>query len=131
MASSAGRTRPCASTTASRRLEKAVEFLDAADEVVDRPDAFVTLCVSSGIASADVCLRRLGEHAQGDDHGAAVQLLRRVDAKLAIDLQTLRQMKTRSAYGESPSSRDDVRRAGRAAHRLLEAAKQAGSSPRA
>jgi hypothetical protein len=118
--------------TASRRLEKAIEFLDAADEVVDRPDAFVTLCVSSGIASADVCCcRRLGEHAQGDDHGAAVQLLRRVDATLATDLQTLLQMKTRSAYGEASSSRDDVRRARRAAHRLLEAAKQLGGSPRA
>lgn len=125
MARAHGRTRPCGEATARNRFQKAREFLAAAESITDKGDAYVTLCVVSGIASSDVlCCRRLGEHTQGDDHAHAVALLRRLDFSLAEDLQTLLGMKTRSAYGEAASSDADVRRAGRAARRLLDAARQ-------
>lgn len=42
---------------------------DLADESEAVGDAFVTLCVHAGIASADViCATRLGEHARGEHH---------------------------------------------------------------
>ncbi len=40
-------------------------------------DAAVTLAVHAGIAASDViCCARLGEHAQGKNHGEATGLLR-------------------------------------------------------
>lgn len=68
------------------RLRKARQFLDAAvtirdfaDDEASIGDAFVTLCVHAGIAAADaICCYALGEHARGDSHQEALQLLKKV-----------------------------------------------------
>lgn len=59
----ARRTRPCDDATRIGRVRKAEQFLDAAEVVRDFADdeaevgdAFVTLCVHAGIASADSTL---------------------------------------------------------------------------
>ena len=108
------------------RLAKARQFHLAAETIAmviddqEISDAYVTLCVHAGIAAADVvCCARLGEHATGDDHQAAVALLRRVDTTGAKHLKTLLDMKTRSAYGPAVTSTTDRTRAGRAAAALV------------
>ncbi|MGH8867731.1 MAG: hypothetical protein ACRDYU_07030 [Actinomycetes bacterium] len=125
------RTHPCSPRTRTGRLAKARQFLDAAatidefaDDESDVSDAFVTLCVHAGIAASDVlCCARLGVHASGENHEYAVALLRKVDATLARDLATLLGMKTRSGYSAYATRVDDHRRAGRAAERLVAAAR--------
>jgi hypothetical protein len=83
MAQGTDRTKDCDSATRAGRLQKARQFMDAAntietlaDDGVDVADAYVTLCVHAGIAAADViCCARLGKHSQGEDHVSAVGLL--------------------------------------------------------
>ena len=81
--------RPTSCTAEMRRgrLRKAAQFLsaatqiaDLADEEAEIADVYVTLCVHSGIASADViCCSRLGEHASSENHNEAVALLGKAD----------------------------------------------------
>lgn len=111
------------------RLVKAKQFLAAADaiEIVidyqDIADAYVTMCVHAGIAAADViCCAKLGFHSEGQDHGAAVVLLAKVDTASANQLRTLLGMKTRSGYSAILTAAQDKKRAGRAATALVEAA---------
>lgn len=128
-----GRTRPCGPEISRGRLQKAGQFLDAANRVHspndvddgDHADAIVTLCVHAGIAAADaICCARLGEHAQGENHNEAVELLRRADKGSARHLATLLGMKSKAAYGYSPATDDDRKRAGRAAEALVETARR-------
>lgn len=122
------RTRTCTPEVRRGRLRKAVGFLDAAyqlDEFDEHTDAFVTLCVHAGIAAADViCCVRLGEHAQGENHNEAVELLQRADKGSARHLSTLLGAKSKAAYSYSSTSDDDRKRAGRAAEALVEAARR-------
>ena len=127
------KSRKCSHTTRVGRLSKARQFWEAAeilDTVVsdreeDLVDAYVTLCVHSGIAAADViCCARLGVHAQGQDHNEAVTLLASTDKTAARHLATLLGLKTRSGYGPQRSSRPDPARARRAAGALVERAEQ-------
>lgn len=112
------------------RLDKAKQFLDALrlidaliDDEHDLIDASITLAVHAGIAAADVvCCARLGQHASGDNHAEAVDLLARADPGLAKDLRALLAMKTVAGYGARPSTVTSRRRAGRAATRLVRAA---------
>lgn len=122
-------TRRCTEATRSGRLAKARQFLLAAETIAtvvedrDISDAYVTLCVHAGIAAADViCCARLGEHHQGEDHQAAVALLAKADATAARKLKTLLDLKTRSGYSPTVTSRTDQRRASRAATALVHAA---------
>ena len=79
-----------------------------------------------GIAAADViCCARLGEHAQGDNHGEAIALLRKAMPGIENDLSTLLGMKTRAGYGADSANHDMLIRAGRAMGRLLVAARAA------
>ena len=128
------RTRKCTDTTTSGRLRKAVQFMDQAENVrdladdgADVGDTFVSLCVLAGIAAADVlCCVSLGEHAQGENHNDAVQLLRRVQPSgedLAKSLSTLLTIKTKAAYSDRAVSAEDRKRAERSAARLVEAAR--------
>ena len=72
----------------------------------DLADAYVTLCIHAGIAASDVIsCKRLGEHAQGDDHGEAVSLFVAVDGKLAEDLRALLGMKTKAGTAKCPRAR--------------------------
>lgn len=123
-------TRRC--TDADRRggLAKARQFLEAAELVEtladeeDLLDALVTLCVHAGIAAADVlCCARLGEHATGQNHTEAVDLLARVDKTSARDLSKLLGMKTRAGYSSTPISAANARSALRSAMRLVASAR--------
>jgi hypothetical protein len=128
------RTRRCDEATIAGRLRKAEQFLDAAETIRDFADdehevgdALVTLCVHGGIAAADVlsCVA-LGEHAQGEDHHEALDLLIRVrpgGVELAKSLRTLLGMKTRAGYSHRAVTVDDRKRALRHAEKLVRAAR--------
>ena len=128
-------TNRCTPRTVKGRLTKAKQFLLAAEtidlvlddeEAPDISDAFVTLCVHAGIAAADViCCRALGEHAQGDNHNEAVELLGQVDSDAANDLERLLRMKTKAGYSARSVSRKDRKQAERAASRLVDKAQRA------
>jgi hypothetical protein len=126
---------PCDARVIAGRMRKAEQFLTAAENVrdlaeneEDARDAFVTLCVHAGIAASDVlCCLALGQHARGEDHQEAIALVRRVapgGGELANALSVLLGMKTRAAYGDATVTADQVKRAERAAKRLLDAARQ-------
>ena len=109
------------------RLAKATQFQLAADLILDLAngdaellDAYVTLCVHSGIASADViCMDRAGVYSRSERHEDAVALLERVDRDAAKDLAALLAMKTRAGYSDVPVRPREVQRAGRAVVNLL------------
>jgi hypothetical protein len=122
-------TKRCTEADRRGRLAKARQFLEAAELVEaladeeDLLDALVTLCVHAGIAAADViCCARLGEHATGQNHTEAVELLARVDKALSRDLSKLLGMKTRAGYSSTPVSAANARSAVRSATRLVVAA---------
>jgi hypothetical protein len=126
------RTRPCTAALIEGRRRKAEQFLadaeairELADDEAASGDSYVTLCTHAGIAAADVlCCRALGVHAQGESHGDAVDLLgslRPDGPKHAKALGTLLAMKTRAGYSDRPVTAEQRRRAGRAAHQLVDA----------
>jgi len=132
------RTQPCNAQVSQGRLRKAQSFMDAAnfihefanqDEEVD--DAYVTLCVHAGIAASDViCCINLGEHAKGESHSDAVDLLKRVDQEAAKQLSALLNLKTKSGYSHTPVTAAEFKRAGRAATALVEKARRVHASAR-
>ena len=123
------RTKPCDRVTIEGRARKAAQFLDAAEtirefaeEEADIGDAYVTLCVHAGIAAADaLCCRALGHHVQGENHAQAIAEVSKVAKKHGDDLRVLLRMKTKAGYSAAAVSRDELKRAGRAAHRLVAA----------
>ncbi|HWL43649.1 MAG TPA: hypothetical protein VNQ73_11945 [Ilumatobacter sp.] len=122
-----GRTRPCNAAQRIGRLSKAKAFLEAAklvDELNDGDpdlvDAAVTLYIHAGIAAADmICCARLGEHALGENHIEAVQLLDKADKDSAKYLRTLLGSKTKSGYSAETSSTAEHKQAQRAAAALV------------
>ena len=125
------RTRDCDAVVKAGRMTKADGFLAAADEVLTLddegsiPDVVVTLLVHAGIAAADViCCARLGKHAHGDDHSEAVGLLEQADKDASNDLAKLLRIKTKAGYSHQAVSSDELKRAERAATRLVERARQ-------
>lgn len=132
MSRTAARTTRCTPATRVGRMAKAEQFLAAADvvealadEADDVGDAYVTLCIHAGIAAADViCCAVLGEHARGENHTAAVELLSRADADAAKRLRDLLAMKTRAGYSAVSIGASQTKRAGRAAVALVEAARR-------
>lgn len=123
----------CDKTARLGRLRKAAQFLEAASIVqtrsggeADLDNAYVTLCVHSGIASADViCCAVLGKHAHGDNHDEAVTLLKTADPEAAKHLAVLLGMKSKAGYTALPVRPKDVKRAQRAAESLYEKAQRA------
>lgn len=111
------------------RLAKAVEFLDSAELLADDPssrNAAASLFVEAGIAAADVvCCKRLGEHAQGQDHNDAVSLLARADRDLAKFLGTLLTNKSRISYSAQVLPSSEFKKVQRAATQLTAAARRA------
>jgi hypothetical protein len=129
------RRRTCTEQTVKGRMRKAAQFLeaaeilrDAADDQEEVGDSLVTLCVQAGIAAADaMCCQALGEHAQGEDHAQALDLLRRVGGagpQLASALAVLLAMKTKASYDAIPVSGEQRTRAHRRAKQLVDAARQ-------
>jgi hypothetical protein len=127
------RTKACTQAIKAGRMQKAEQFADAAETIrefapdeADVGDAYVTLLIHAGIAAADViCCDALGEHAHGESHTEAVELLRRVrpDGKeLASALGSLLGAKTRAGYGHQPVNTQTRTRSMRAAEKLLRAA---------
>jgi hypothetical protein len=129
------RIRKCDEATIAGRLRKAEQFMEGGETIrefasdeTDIGDAYVTLCIHSGIAAADViCCIALGTYAQGDDHAEAVAHLSSVrpDGKsLGNSLRTLLMMKSRAGYSHEQMSATERKRAQRAAEKLLSAAHQ-------
>jgi hypothetical protein len=112
---------------AEQFAEAAQTIHDFADDEAEVGDAYVTLLIHCGIAAADViCCQELSEHAQGESHADAIELLRRVrpdGTDLADALASLLSVKTRSAYGHQPVNKSSRLRSMRAAERLLRAAR--------
>jgi hypothetical protein len=130
------RTRPCTTDIRRGRLHKAKHFIEAAELIREYADgdssgadAYVTLCVHAGIAAADaICCAGLGVHAKGESHNEAVGLLTTVDDNAARQLAVLLGLKTKSGYGHTPATRDECKRAGRAAEALVEKAQRANAA---
>jgi hypothetical protein len=126
------RTKSCSATIAQGRFDKAAQFIAAAETIRDladgdddKADVFVTLCVHAGIAASDViCCSSLGKHAQGDSHEEAAALLASADKDAAKHLRTLLRLKTKAGYGHTPATKDEVKKANRAAEALMEKARR-------
>jgi hypothetical protein len=130
------KTKPCDRAEARQRLQSAVSYQQVAATTAvlsERDDPYrwsslITNCVHAGIAAADaICCAVLGEHAQGDDHQQAIELLRRVTpggTDLAKALAALLAMKTAAGYGTGPLREEKAKRARRSADRLVSAARE-------
>lgn len=126
------RVRPCTPGFINGRWAKAEQFMQAAQMIeesveneLDLTDAYITLVVHAGIAATDViCCYRLGEYSSGESHNQAIELVKKVDTKLAADLSNLLQVKTLAGYGNDPATLDNRRRAKRSAEHLMEQARQ-------
>jgi hypothetical protein len=91
----------------------------------NQADAHVTLCVHAGIAASDaICCSSLGRHAQGESHDDATTLLASADKDAAKHLGTLLRLKTKAGYGHTPATKDEVKKAARAADALIEKARR-------
>jgi dihydropteroate synthase len=122
-------TKDCPPEVRRGRKKKAQDFLKSAqdlDIISDSPDdtdSFIQLCILAGIAAADViCCAKLGLHSQGDNHGEAISLLKKVDEASARHLAVLLGMKTKSGYTHHVAFAVDRKRAQRAATALVETA---------
>ncbi|WP_326955936.1 hypothetical protein [Amycolatopsis sp. NBC_01286] len=130
------RTKRCTPEILGGRLAKAEQFWEVADMVrglVDEQDpseigdAYVTLCVHAGIAAADaLCCAGLGEHAQGENHNDAVELLARVDKDAGRALRALLALKTKAGYSHTSATAEEFKRAGRNAEALVLRARERG-----
>lgn len=122
------------SQQAHAHLAKATEFLEAAQVSLDIQlfSAATSNAVLAGINAKDaICWKLNGRTTKADDHGAAVDELRRagrVGAELAPSLQRLLKMKTRSQYQSTMVSASDAASAVEWAQRLVASAKVAVSS---
>lgn len=96
------------------RAARAHAFLVVADEAEGAPTSAVRAvglsnAVEAGIAASDaICGHRLGEHSHGEDHRAAVALLKRAlpdDSNAAAALGRLLDVKNRAQYGSGEISK--------------------------
>jgi hypothetical protein len=125
------KTRACSPAEAGKRLSAARKFLEAAEAFVDDRDpdgrrVAVSNAVLAGIAAADaICCARLGKHAVGDDHTAAVDLVRGIGpagAAAARALTALLAIKNKAQYQAGSIGRADAAAAVRRAQSLIDAA---------
>jgi hypothetical protein len=119
-----GRRQPCTVADAKKRLHDAQAFLDTADTAAD-PDVKATNAIHAAIAAADaICCLALREHSADGNHGAAVELLGRVDATLATTLGRLLSRKQQAAYESRDISPADAASCVRQATTLVDAARR-------
>lgn len=129
----ASRSRPCDSNQAKQRMERAREFLEVAELVVDEKDddaSFVyassaaSLAVLAGIAASDAaCCKALQARSRSENHRDAEQLLAQIvpdGKKAAGDLRELLNLKDKAQYGFLKMSVPEVRKVMRRAGRLVE-----------
>lgn len=110
-------------------MDAANVIRELADQDEEVADAYVTLCVHAGIAASDViCCVNLGEHAKGESHADAIELLKSADDDGAKHLRALLNLKTKSGYSHTPVTAAEFKRADRAATTLVEKARRADAS---
>lgn len=119
------RSRACDAAVIRGRLDRAIEFLDAAELLEsESPNAAGDLFVDAGVAASDVvCCVRLGEHATGANHSDAVALLEKADKGSAKHLRTLLSMKSKAAYTHESLSASECKKMNRAASQLVATAR--------
>ncbi|MFH1329223.1 MAG: hypothetical protein ABIJ48_00980 [Actinomycetota bacterium] len=127
------KTRECAPREALRRLSAACKFLEAAELYVGDEDpagqrVAVSNAVLAGIAATDaICCARLGRHAVGDDHRAAVDLGGTIgpeEREAAKALTVLLSIKHKAQCQTSAVAKADATRAVRRAQSLIAAAER-------
>lgn len=117
-----GARKPCDTRQARQRLVDARQFLEAA-ELLDAPDVVATCAIHAAIAAADaITCHALGERSRDGNHVSAVDLLRRVDAKLSTTLKRTLDRKTQAGYESVDISAADAERCVKWAEQLLAAA---------
>ncbi|HUP69569.1 MAG TPA: hypothetical protein VM142_07100 [Acidimicrobiales bacterium] len=98
-------------------------FLDTAEIVVDA-DVAATNAIHAAIAAADaICCIAIRQRSGDANHSAAVELLRKVDPKLASLLARSLNRKTQAAYELRDISKKDASACIRQATALVEAAR--------
>lgn len=109
-----------------RVAEKYFEVADiAATEGGAAINVTIGIAVLAGIAAGDaICIAGTGERYSGQDHGAAAELLGRVDKALGDELRDLVDLKAQSHYGDTLLSERNRTRALRAAATLVTAARE-------
>lgn len=113
--------RPCTVGDAKARLHDAEAFLEASETASD-PDVVATNAIHAAIAAADaICCMALRE--QSAEHATAVDLLGRVDSKLANALGRALNRKTQAAYESRDIAAKDAAMCVRQATILLAAAR--------
>lgn len=115
------------------RLASAEAFLTSAERTaqaqLDRfaTNVAITNFVHAGIAASDaICCFELRSYMQGDDHRQAIGHLAKVGpdgSALSKALGDLLAMKSTASYGAKPLPPDDLKRAARAAAKLVAAAR--------
>jgi hypothetical protein len=124
------RTARCAKQEATVRLDQARKFHEASELVETEADTLqsaasvaASLAVLAGIAASDAaCCAALGRRARGQDHKAAVDLLRQVEpggAEAAAKLDRLLDIKDTAQYGVIYVSGRDLKAAMRNAEALV------------
>ena len=127
------KTRDCTPREALRRLSAARKFLEAAelyvaDEDPDGRRVAVSNAVLAGIAASDaVCCARLGRHAVGDDHRAAVELVGSIGPEgrqVVKALTSLLSVKHKAQYQTAAVGKADATAAVRRAQTLIATAER-------
>ena len=122
MSRTKGARTPCDARQARQRLVDARQFLEAA-ELLDAPDVVATNAIHAAISAADaITCHALGERSSDGNHVAAVDLLRRVDPRLATMLKRALDRKSQAGYSSADISRADAASCVRWAQQLLAAA---------
>ena len=114
-------------------MERAREFLEVAELVVDEKDqdaspvyasSAASLAVLAGIAASDAaCCKALQERSRSQNHRNAEQLLAQIEPggrKAAGDLRELLNLKDKAQYGFLAMSVPEVRKVMRRAGKLVE-----------
>jgi hypothetical protein len=113
-------------------MERAREFLEVAELVVDEKDqdaspvyasSAAALAVLAGIAASDaVCCKELQKRSRSENHRDAEQLLTQIPGgkKAAADLGELLNLKDKAQYGFLAMSVPEVRKVMRRANRLVD-----------
>ena len=124
-----GRTQPCNRRDARTRQSHARKFLEVADLVAsdtggeESASVAAALAVLAGIAAADAaCCAALQERSRGEDHHEAEALLKQITpggSDAAKDLRRLINLKDQAQYGFFNVSGADVKKALRAAGKVV------------
>lgn len=119
---------------ATGRRRVAEQYLEVAELLGDEDglaiNVCVGLCVLAGIAAGDsICAAATGKRYSGQDHTAAAEMLRRVDADAGSRLRALVALKPLAHYGSTLLGASERTAALRnAAHLVAEAARRTGSA---